>query len=79
MEVFNFLARNLKRGQKWTGNTGENEYLFVLLDGNFSQKHLPEHGKHGTGEKMYSEDCLTPYICLPILSMKYLLPEKFLI
>jgi 5-deoxy-glucuronate isomerase len=32
----NFMARTLKTGQKWTGNTGINEYLFVLLGGNFS-------------------------------------------
>lgn len=31
----NFKARNLKEGQKWTGQTGGNEYLFVLLGGNF--------------------------------------------
>jgi len=31
----NFMARTLKPGQKWAGGTGENEYLFVLLGGNF--------------------------------------------
>ena len=31
----NFLARTLKTGQRWSGNTGDNEYLFVLLGGNF--------------------------------------------
>ena len=31
----NFLARTLKPGQKWVGDTGNNEYLFVLLGGNF--------------------------------------------
>ena len=34
----NFIARKLKPGQKWSGDTGENEYLFVLLSGNFSAK-----------------------------------------
>ena len=34
----NFEARLLKQGQKWTGNTMDNEYLFVLLGGNFSAK-----------------------------------------
>jgi 5-deoxy-glucuronate isomerase len=34
----NFIARKLKSGQKWSGDTGENEYLFVLLSGNFSAK-----------------------------------------
>lgn len=31
----NFMARTIKPGQKWTGDTGNNEYLFVLLGGNF--------------------------------------------
>jgi len=31
----NFLARTLKPGQKWVGDTGNNEYLFVLLGGDF--------------------------------------------
>ena len=30
------MARTLKPGQKWVGETGNNEYLFVLLGGNFS-------------------------------------------
>jgi 5-deoxy-glucuronate isomerase len=34
----NFSARTLRSGQKWTGETGDNEYLFVLLAGNFSAK-----------------------------------------
>jgi len=32
----NFEARTMKTGQKWTGKTGDNECLFVLLGGNFS-------------------------------------------
>lgn len=32
----NFFARTLKPGQKWDGETGDNEFLFVLLGGNFS-------------------------------------------
>jgi 5-deoxy-glucuronate isomerase len=32
----NFMARTLKAGQRWTGNTADNEYLFVLLGGNFN-------------------------------------------
>jgi len=32
----NFLARKMQPGQKWVGDTGNNEYLFVLLGGNFS-------------------------------------------
>jgi 5-deoxy-glucuronate isomerase len=31
----NFIARTFKPGQKWVGDTGNNEYLFVLLGGNF--------------------------------------------
>jgi 5-deoxy-glucuronate isomerase len=31
----NFMARTIAAGESWTGNTGENEYLFVLLGGNF--------------------------------------------
>jgi 5-deoxy-glucuronate isomerase len=31
----NFMARTMKSGQKWAGDTGENEYMFVLLGGNF--------------------------------------------
>jgi len=34
----NFMARILKAGQKWIGETGEKEYLFVLLGGNFSAR-----------------------------------------
>jgi len=34
----NFTARILKPGEKWMGRTGGNEYLFVLLGGNFSVK-----------------------------------------
>lgn len=35
-ETLNFAARMMKKGESWTGNTGDNEYLFVLLGGNFS-------------------------------------------
>ena len=37
-EYLNFMARTLKSGEKWTGETGNNEYLFVLLGGNFSAR-----------------------------------------
>jgi 5-deoxy-glucuronate isomerase len=37
-EYLNFMARTLKSGEKWTGETGDNEYLFVLLGGNFSAR-----------------------------------------
>lgn len=31
----NFMARTMISGEKWAGDTGNNEYLFVLLGGNF--------------------------------------------
>jgi 5-deoxy-glucuronate isomerase len=31
----NFMARTMKGENEWIGNTGNNEYLFVLLGGNF--------------------------------------------
>jgi len=34
-EHLNFEAREMKKGEAWAGNTGENEFLFVLLGGNF--------------------------------------------
>jgi 5-deoxy-glucuronate isomerase len=34
-DLLNFMARTLKSGQNWIGNTGDDEYLFVLLGGNF--------------------------------------------
>lgn len=34
----NFEARLLTKGQIWEGNTNENEYVFVLLSGNYSIK-----------------------------------------
>jgi 5-deoxy-glucuronate isomerase len=35
-EHLNFTARTLKSGERWTGETGDSEYLFVLLGGNFT-------------------------------------------
>ncbi|GAB3646988.1 5-deoxy-glucuronate isomerase [Echinicola sediminis] len=37
-QYLNFEARILKKGSTWTGNTGENEYAFILLSGNFTMK-----------------------------------------
>lgn len=34
----NFKARTLIKGEKWTGETGQNEFLFVLMGGNFEAK-----------------------------------------
>ena len=57
----NFMARTMKPGQKWTGDTGKNEYLFVLLGEIFWLKLLWVHGKHGMEGKMYSAACLMHY------------------
>ena len=32
----NMEARLMQQGDTWTGNTGDNEYGFILLSGNFS-------------------------------------------
>jgi len=37
-EFLNFAARTMKKGETWEGETGGNEFLFVLLGGNFSAK-----------------------------------------
>lgn len=34
-KYLNFIAGKSAEGQKWSGNTGNNEYLFVLMAGNF--------------------------------------------
>ena len=35
-DYLNFEARTLKKNEKWAHNTGKNEFLIVLLGGNFS-------------------------------------------
>jgi len=35
-KLLNFSARLIPQGHTWSGNTKENEYLFVLMGGNFS-------------------------------------------
>ena len=35
-QFLNFQARIMKKGEKWIGNTGGNEYAIILLGGNFS-------------------------------------------
>ena len=47
----NFMARTLKPGQKWVGETGNNEYLFVLLGGNFSAETSAGKWKSTNGRK----------------------------
>jgi 5-deoxy-glucuronate isomerase len=50
-EHLNFTARILKEGQIWTGDTGENEYLFVLLGGDFSAITTAGNWKTSNGRK----------------------------
>ena len=47
----NFMARTMKQGQKWVGETGNNEYLFVLLGGNFSAETSAGTWKTTNGRK----------------------------
>ncbi|TAL81829.1 MAG: 5-deoxy-glucuronate isomerase, partial [Bacteroidetes bacterium] len=47
----NFMARTIKPGQKWIGETGNNEYLFVLLGGNFSAETSAGKWKTSNGRK----------------------------
>lgn len=47
----NFVARTIKQGQKWEGDTGNNEYLFVLLGGNFSAETSAGNWETSNGRK----------------------------
>lgn len=47
----NFMARSMSPGQKWVGETGNNEYLFVLLGGNFSAETSAGIWKTSNGRK----------------------------
>ena len=47
----NFMARTMIPGQRWTGNTGVNEYLFVLLGGNFQAETSAGNWKTTNGRK----------------------------
>jgi 5-deoxy-glucuronate isomerase len=46
-----FEARRLMPGEKWTGITGNNEYLFVLLQGNFMAQTSEGSWKTSNGRK----------------------------
>jgi len=37
-QFLNFQARLMKLGEKWKGNTWENEYAIILLGGNYTVK-----------------------------------------
>ena len=41
----------MKPGQKWIGDTGNNEYLFVLLGGNFAAETSAGTWKTSNGRK----------------------------
>lgn len=47
----NFMARTMNQGEKWVGETGNNEYLFVLLGGNFSAETSAGTWKTSNGRK----------------------------
>ncbi len=50
-KYLNFTARTMKSGQKWIGGTGDSEYLFVLLGGNFSAETSAGTWKTWNGRK----------------------------
>jgi len=47
----NFMARTMKQGEKWVGETGNCEYLFVLLGGNFHAETSAGNWKSTNGRK----------------------------
>lgn len=47
----NFEARLMKKGEVWEGNTGENEYGFILLSGNYSVTTDKGHWQTTNGRK----------------------------
>ncbi len=46
-QFLNFQARLMKRGEKWKGNTWENEYAIILLGGNYFGVQ-PFNGRYGS-------------------------------
>jgi 5-deoxy-glucuronate isomerase len=50
-DYLSFMARTVNPWQKWTGETGNNEYLFVLLGGNFSAKSSAGNWTTSNGRK----------------------------
>ena len=47
----NFTARQMNKDDKWKGNTGNNEYMFVLMGGNFSAQTSRGNWKTENGRK----------------------------
>ena len=37
-KYLNFMARRMRKDEKWEGNTADNDYMFVVLGGNFSAR-----------------------------------------
>ncbi len=50
-DYLNFEARLMKKDEKWTGNTYNNEYAFILLGGNFSVRSDKGNWKTENGRK----------------------------
>lgn len=50
-QFLNFQARLMKQGEKWTANTGGNEYAIILLGGNYSVKTDRGNWETGNGRK----------------------------
>jgi 5-deoxy-glucuronate isomerase len=50
-QFLNFQARLMKKGEKWTADTGGNEYAFILLGGNYSVKTDRGDWETGNGRK----------------------------
>jgi 5-deoxy-glucuronate isomerase len=50
-KYLNFMARTIRPGQQWTGETGNKEYLFVLTGGNLSAKTSKGAWKTSNGRK----------------------------
>jgi len=50
-EYLNFEARTMKKGRIWSHNTGNNEFLIVLMGGNFSVESDSGNWKTSNGRK----------------------------
>lgn len=50
-QYLNFEARLLKKGEKWEGQTGDNEFGIILLGGNYSVKTDKGNWETGNGRK----------------------------
>jgi hypothetical protein len=57
-QFLNFQARLMKKGEKWKGNTWENEYAIILLGGNYSVKTDKGNWETINGAKMFLAESL---------------------